>query len=140
MNPQFRQGWSVFAPVPREKARLYYKYYAGDGWSSIVSMEEEMSKMSSPFAERIALKAAFYLGTETRENTVIEKDGTHNYRAVRASYFYKRAGYACLQNLKLSKGIVPDSIEIILERDLFAKPGFTSKKTIIDNYGAEEVR
>ncbi len=140
MNPQFNQGWGVFAPVPREKSRLYYRYYYNEQWSEVISIDEEMEKIPNIFSERIALKSAHYLGYEARENTIINEDGTKDYRVVMASSYYKRAGYTCLQNLKITKDIRPDSMQIILERDLSAKSGNQSKKTITDKFGIESIK
>ncbi|MFK7756996.1 MAG: hypothetical protein AB8B53_08715 [Flavobacteriales bacterium] len=140
VNPQFHQGWQVFAPVPREDARLKFRYYTEGVWSGVYDLENEMNELNNPFSDRIAIKSAFYLGVEIRKSTTLNEDGSKNYRVVKASYAYGRSAYACFQHVKRTRSFTPDSMEIILERALFPKPGYVEKKLVTDYLGAEYVK
>ena len=139
VKPQFRQAWQLFAPVPRDQSKLYYRYFSEGNWSDTISLNEEMKELNLPFSNRIAVKSVYYLGRETRKNTQFEADGSKNYRLVKASGAYYRAVHVCLFHTKTKFKIRPDSIELILKRELFPKPGFTQTKLISDNYGIEHL-
>jgi len=140
IKPQFSQGWKVFAPVPKEDARLKYRFFTNGKWSDLRDLEAELAELRNPFSRRIAIKVGFYLGFEIRQNSTLNSDGTRNYRIVKASSPYSRAAFACFQHVKLNEGLTPDSMEIIVERALFPKFGFTEKKIIRDYLGAEAIK
>jgi hypothetical protein len=139
VKPQFRQYWQLFAPVPRDQSKLYFRYFSEDSWSDTISLGDEMEELNLPFSNRIAVKSVYYLGRETRKNTQFALDGSKDYRLVKASGAYYRAVHVCLFHTKTKFKLRPDSIELILKRELFPKPGFTQTKLILDNYGVERL-
>lgn len=137
MEPQFFQGWGVFAPVPREESFLFYRYYSAGRWSQEISLDEEMKAFSHHAALRIGQMNAFFLGKETREYA-IKTETEMDYSLVKSTYYYDRVMYTVYTHLmKKTPSIELDSIELILERKLLPKRGFTEKKTIRDYYGAD---
>ncbi|HCY45050.1 MAG TPA: hypothetical protein DHU89_00095 [Flavobacteriales bacterium] len=140
VKPQFGQYWQLFAPMPQENSRLYYRYYSEGIWHDQISLDKEMNSLGSRLAQRVALRCAHYLAAETRKSTVVNSDETKSYRVVKASRSYHSAAFVCWKNAQKNHSVQPDSIELILERDLFPKAGYTQVKTIIDYYGPESVR
>ena len=140
VKPQFGQYWQLFAPMPQENSRLYYRYYSEGIWHDQISLDKEMKSLGSRLAQRVALRCAHYLAAETRKSTVVNSDETKSYRVVKASRSYHSAAFVCWKNAQKNYLVQPDSIELILERDLFPKAGYTQVKTIIDYYGPESVR
>jgi hypothetical protein len=140
VKPQFRQYWQLFAPVPQENSRLYYRCYSDGMWHGQISLDKEMKSLGSRLAQRVALRCAHYLAAETRKSTAVNSDETKSYRVVKASSSYYRAAFVCWKNAQKNHSVQPDSIELILERDLFPKAGYTQVKTIIDYYGPESVQ
>jgi len=134
MFPLFDQRWGVFAPVPREESRVFYKFFSNDSWSKEFSFHEEMEKKNHINAGRIADMTSFYLGEETRQYAVKNNDQI-DYSAVKTSYYYKRVLYTIYAHILQEQAQEkPDSIILILERDLFPKKGYSTKKIIRDYF------
>ncbi len=132
--PLFRQTWGVFAPVPREEGRLYYKYYANNEWSEEFSFKDEMAKKGHLGRTRIADMLCFYLVPETRSYAK-EVNGKMDYSEVKTSSNYGWVLYSVYAHVKYKQlNETPDSIALILERDLFPKKGYSKKKTIRDYF------
>lgn len=132
--PFFHQNWGVFAPVPREEGRLFYQYYTENGWSEEFSFKEQMALKNHVSAERIADMVCYYLSQETR--LYAKKEGEEmDYTQVKNSPYYGRVLYAVHAHVKHEQlGQEPDSMRLILERDLFPKKGYSAKKTIRDYF------
>jgi len=132
--PLFHQSWRVFAPVPREEGRLYYKFCFEGKWSDEFSFREEMKKKNHISATRIADMLSFNLMTEVRFNS-LEVDGKRDYTLVKKSKGYGTALYGIYAHIRYKQlGQKPDSVCLIIERDLFPKKGYSKKKTIRDSF------
>ena len=132
--PLFRQTWGVFAPVPREEGRLFYRYYANGKWSQEFSFKDEMKRKNHNNAPRIADMVCYYLGSSTRAYTKHE-EGQADYTEVKTSMNYAISLYSVYAYVKYQQlKTEPDSVQLILERDLFPKKGFSQKKTIRDYF------